>query len=581
MKRMPLDVTEASPLFSCPDWWEKIQRGETPIADIPVNEERAAKALAFFNRLRLPDVPGQPPLSEACGDWFRDVLVAFLASEDPATKERLVWELLCLVPKKSSKSTYSAALGITALYMEETPNGQMLLIGPSQNISARCFDQAQAMIRLDPDLSSIFHITDNLKSIKRRKTGTELQVKTFDTGIITGEIPLLTIIDELHELGKKPKAMKVMQQIRGGGITMTGGQVLMITTQSDERPAGIWRAELKKARKIRDGKAGPNPIMLPVLYEFPIEQQKDESFWRDQKNWPLVLPNLHKSINMARLVADYVNNGSDSKEAEQIWVSQHLNIEIGVGLNNDRWTGADFWLGATEENLSLDRLLSECEVITAGIDPGGQDDLLAFSLVGRVTGSEVWLSWSKLFADRIVLERRKSISSALEDFEKAGDLVIVDDLEGEAYGEIADICIRVRDAGLFPKEKKIGVDAAGGGANLAVDALERAGFDAAADLQAVSQGYKLNNIAGTVAVKLKGKTFRHAGQDIMAWCVENTRVYQRGNAQYPSKEESGAGKIDGVMSTFNAAELMSWHPEAAGGGINSYFAALGQEGAAA
>ena len=181
---MPLDATNP-PLFSCPDWWEKIQRGETPIADVPINEERAAKALAFFNRLRLPDVKGNPPLSEACGDWFRDVLVAFLASEDPETKERLVWELLCLVPKKSSKSTYSAALAITALYMEETPNGQMLLIGPSQNISARCFDQAQAMIRLDEDLDAIFHVTDNTKSIKRRKTGTELQVKTFDTGIIT------------------------------------------------------------------------------------------------------------------------------------------------------------------------------------------------------------------------------------------------------------------------------------------------------------------------------------------------------------------------------------------------------------
>ncbi|TRD21901.1 terminase large subunit [Palleronia caenipelagi] len=567
---MPLDATESLPLFACPDWWERIQRGEPPIADIPINEERAAKALAFFNRLRLPDVEGNPPLSEACGEWFRDIVVAFLASEDPETRERLVWELLCLVPKKSSKSTYSAALGITALYMEETPNGQMLLIGPSQNISARCFDQAQAMIRLDPDLDDIFHITDNLKSIKRRKTGTELQVKTFDTGIITGEIPLLTIIDELHELGKKPKAQKVMQQIRGGGITMNGGQVLFITTQSDERPAGIWRAELDKARKIRDGKAGPRPIMLPVLYEFPVELQKNEDYWRDQRNWPLVLPNLHKSISLARLVADYENNGATSKEAEQIWVSQHLNIEIGVGLHNDRWTGADFWQAASEPGLTLERMLTECEVITAGIDPGGQDDLLAFSLVGRITGTDRWLNWSKLWADRIVLERRKSIASILEDFEKAGDLTMVHDLEAEAYAEIAEICTRIRDLGLFPKTKKIGIDAAGGGANLAVDALEGADFDAGDDLQAISQGYKLNNIAGTVAVKLKGLSFRHAGQDIMAWCVENTRVYQRGNAQYPSKEESGAGKIDGLMSTLNASELMSWHPKAAGSGLDDF-----------
>ena len=30
--------------------------------------------------------------------------------------------------------------------------------------------------------------------------------------------------------------------------------------------------------------------------------------------------------------------------------------------------------------------------------------------------------------------------------------------------------------------------------------------------------------------------------------------------------ECGAGKIDGTMSTLNASELMSWHPEPAGRG---------------
>src|SRR5690606_7015863 len=226
----------------------------------------------------LPDVPGSQALAEACGDWFRDILCAFLASEDPVTKKRLVWELLCMVPKKNSKTTYVAGLGLTALFMEEAPNRQMLIVAPSQNISERCFDQAQGMIRLDSRLDAIFKVQDHLKCVSRRKTGTQLDVKSFDTSIVTGEIPILTIIDELHELGKKSKAAAVMQQIRGGGITMQGGQLLMITTQSDEQPAGVWKTELEKARKIRDGKGGSNPILLPVLYEFPAELQRDQAF---------------------------------------------------------------------------------------------------------------------------------------------------------------------------------------------------------------------------------------------------------------------------------------------------------------
>lgn len=56
-----------APRFSCPDWWHKIQAGETPMAAVPLNQARAAKALAFFNRLRLPDIAGNPPLSDLHG----------------------------------------------------------------------------------------------------------------------------------------------------------------------------------------------------------------------------------------------------------------------------------------------------------------------------------------------------------------------------------------------------------------------------------------------------------------------------------------------------------------------------------
>ena len=558
--------------FACPDWWDRLQRGEVPFPDIPLNEEKATKALAFFNRLRLPDVMGNPPLSEACGQWFKDVVVAFLASEDPVTKARLVWELLCLVPKKSSKSTYSAALGLTALYLCEVPNGQMLLIGPSQNIAQRCFDQAQGMIRLDPTLTKIFKITDNVKSISRIKTGTELQVKTFDTGIVTGEIPLLTIIDELHVLGTMSKAQAVLQQIRGGGITMTGGQVLFITTQSDKRPAGVWKSELAKARAIRDGLGGDNPVMLPVLYEFPEALQKDEGFWRDPKNWWLVLPNLGLSISEDRLLQDYRNNGSVSAEAEQIWLSQHLNIEIGVGKFDDRWTGSDFWERQADASLDLETILALSEVVTIGIDPGGQDDLLSMSVIGRHAVTKRWMHWQRSWADRKVLKIRKVIAAQLQDFEKEGDLRLVDDLEAEGYGEMADICARIRSAKLLPSEKGIGIDSAGKAANMASDALEAQGFDASVDLVGVPQGYKLNRVSGHVSIKLDGGSFVHCGQSIMAWFVENCTMVANGNAEYPSKKDSGKAKIDGFMSMMNAAELMSYHPQAANTDISPMLA---------
>lgn len=562
-----MPITEDLPRFSCLDWWERLEAGQTPMADVPLNSAKAGKALAFFNRLRLPDVPGTPRLAEACGDWFRDILCAFLASEDPDTKKRLVWELLCMVPKKNSKTTYVAALGLTALYLEEAPNRQMLLVAPSQNISERCFEQAQGMIRLDPKLASVFKVQDHLKCITRIKTGTKLDVKTFDTSIVTGEIPILTIIDELHELGKKNKAAAVMQQIRGGGITMQRGQVLMITTQSDESPAGIWRTELDKARSIRDGKGGASPIMLPVLYEFPVAKQLDQDFWRDRKNWQRILPNLGRSIDPQALADDYENNGKVTKEAEQIWASQHLNIEIGVGLSGDNWAGAPHWSTCIDESLAgLSDLLRRSEVCTIGIDWGGADDLAALYVIGREARTKRWLGWGRAWARQSVFEQRKSIAPRLRKFAEDGDLIISKNGDEQATSA-ASICRIVADSGLLPEVAGIGLDSAG--VALLLDALEGEKLEQP-QVQAVTQGWKLQTAISTVPLKLEDRRFLHGDQEIMAWSVGNAKQTLRGSNYVVTKEVSGAAKIDLLMALFNAAMLMFQNPEASKLNINDF-----------
>ena len=548
------------PRFACPDWWEKLKAGQTPMADVPVNPERAAKALAFFNRLRLPDVPGNPPLAEACGDWFRDILVAFLASEDPETRQRLVWELLCVVPKKNSKTTYVAGLGLTALFMEEAPNRQMLIVAPSQNISERCFNQAQGMIRLDQQLDAIFKVQDHLKCVTRRRTGTALDVKTFDTAIVTGEIPVLTIIDEVHELGKKAKASAVMQQIRGGGITMQGGQVLMITTQSDEQPAGIWKTELAKARAIRDGRGGTAPILLPVIYEFPPELQRDQEFWRDQENWRYVLPNLGRSISEARLVADYENNGKATIEAERIWLSQHLNIEIGVGFGTDGWIGAEYWESAADQTITLESMIETSDVIVFGLDGGGLDDLFGLCAVGRHKQTREWRCWFKAWAQQDVLERRKEIASRLHDFQADGDLVICETPTQDIL-EIADTIEKVRAAGLLPETGAVGLDPMG--ITALVDELDARGIGGD-QVVAVSQGFRLSGSIWGMERKLKDGTLWHCGSRMMDWVVGNAKVEQRGNAVLITKQAAGKAKIDPLMAAFNAVTLMSRNPDGVG-----------------
>lgn len=333
---MPLDAAPWD--LSCRDWEERIRQRARLCPDLPLFEEEARAAVEFFDSMTLPDVPGRPFLREACGDWFRDVVRAVFGSRDPATNVRLIREFFVLVGKGNSKTTYSAALILVALLMNVRPRAEFLFVGPTQAISDIAFDAAKGMVENDPDLLARFHVREHRKEIKDRVTGARVRVKTFDLKILTGPKPVGVLIDELHLLGKNPHTTKVLRQIRGGLEKNTEGFLLIITTQSDEAPAGAFKEELQIARAIRDGRLQGR--MLPLLYEFPLALAKDEEAWRKPDAWSMVMPNLGRSLQLQSLADDFRTENEKGKHAVQIWASQHLSIEIGVGLHSDSWAGA-------------------------------------------------------------------------------------------------------------------------------------------------------------------------------------------------------------------------------------------------
>src|SRR5690606_11669859 len=182
-----------------------------------------------------------------------------------------------------------------------------LFVGPTQAISDRAYEQAAGMIEESPDLRRRFRPRDHIKTIEDLANGTELKVKTFDLNILTGAILIFVLLDELHLLGRSQHTTKVLRQIRGGLDKTQEGQLLITTTQSDEIPAGAFKAELEHARNIRDGQYKGKIIrpMLPVLYEFPEDIATDEKKWQDPVNWPMVMPNLGRSVHLETLIPDW------------------------------------------------------------------------------------------------------------------------------------------------------------------------------------------------------------------------------------------------------------------------------------
>lgn len=564
-----------------PDWEERILAGRSLVPDLPLFKAEAERALRVFNRLRVPDLIGMPTMAEACGPWFLPIVATMFGSYDPETHRRMIQEYFLLIPKGNAKSSNGGALMVTALIMNRRPEGEFDLIAPTLKIAGIAFNQAKGTIKADPELDKLFQCRDHIRTIEHRTNGSKLQIKAADTDVVTGGKAVGTMIDETHVLASKNKAEDIFTEIRGALGKRPDGFLLQATTQSKAPPVGQFKAELERARSVRDGLI--DLPLLAILYEFPKRVIESEEWKTDRRLRPVVNPNLGRSLDEAFLVRELQQalDGDPGKLA--LFASQHFNIEIGLRMRSDRWSGVDHWEAAADPTIAdLDAMLDRCEVVVAGIDGGGEDDLLGLCVAGRERLTNRWLFWHHAWAWPDVLERRKEIASALRDFAVEGDVTICDEdsrldaaaidaaLEsGEEFAaplpqdmaELVAIIGRVKDRGLLPAEYAVAVDKVG--SPMLVDALASIGVT---DPQVYGQpqGYVLNPAIAVLPRMLKDGRALHGGRRLMAWCVSNAKVTYSGSALVMTKQAAGSMKIDPAIAMLNAFMALARGPEAAG-----------------
>ncbi|WP_380930836.1 terminase TerL endonuclease subunit [Sphingomonas arantia] len=531
----------------------------------------------MFKSLHIVDLPGKPTFGEACDQWVFDFVAAIFGAYDATIARRLIRKFLLLISKKNSKSTIAAGIMITALIRNWRFQAELLILAPTIEVAGNSFDPAAGMVRHDPELNALLQVVDHQRLIRHRTTEAELKIVAADKDVVGGTKAGFVLVDELWLFGKRAQAKAMLREATGGLSSAREGFVVYLTTHSDEEPRGVFKDQLDHFRGVRDGLID-DPTSLGVLYEYPPAMLERDAYL-EPANFYVTNPNMGRSVHVDWLESELAQELRGAGEGLQIFLAKHLNVEIGTRLSRDRWTGAEFWDGAIDRSITVADLIRRCEVIVAGIDGGGLDDLLGLCLIGREKGSRRWLVWCHAWAWSIVWKRRQDIVTKLNELVTEGSLTRCDmadeaviDLDREELDEeltedirgVVDILAQVRDAGLFPDKEAIGLDPVG--VSAIVDELATREF-ADEQLAAIQQGYKLSSAVKGSARKLAARTMRHDGSALMQWCVGNAKMEPRGTSAVAIVKSSPAAKIDPLAAMFNAVILMTRNPEATGGFI--------------
>ncbi|WP_312417771.1 terminase large subunit domain-containing protein [Comamonas sp.] len=520
----------------------------------PLFPEVAADAMDVFGALRMVDADGSPLMGEACLPWVNELVAVLFGSYDPERRRRLITNYFLMVSKKNGKSMIAAGVMLTALILNTRAAGEFIILAPTKEAADNAYKPIREMILADDELSARFHEQQHIKTVTDRLNNATLKVVAADSATVTGKKAIGVFIDELHEFGKSAKATSMLTEATGGITSRPEGFVFYCTTQSENPPAGVFLDKLNYARKVRDGKVVDRRF-LPVIYEFP-DHMLEAKAYEDLDNAYITNPNWNVSVD-AEVIAQKIQEAEEAGEhAVRDIRAKHLNVQVGMNMSAQRWTGADYWEQNGDKRVTLDHIIASSEVITIGIDGGGLDDLLGLGVEGREAGKESCLLWNKAWVHPIGIERRKSEASKYHGFVSDGDLVIVERPRQDVE-ELAALCKKVYDAGLLAK---IGLDP---------ERTHKVVFKALIDagipedlIIGISQGWKLTGAIAVAELALKDGQLTHADSPMMAWSVGNAKVVPSGNAVLITKQASGTAKIDPLMASLNAITLMATNPEA-------------------
>jgi phage terminase large subunit-like protein len=437
-------------------------------------------------------------------------------------------EIFAEIPRKNSKSTMGAIVGLFMGFADDEPGAEVFAGATSMEQALAVFKPAWLMVKNNPEFQEHFGLDlggtpSNPGPIVQLSSGSRFAPIIGKPG--DGDSPHCAIVDEYHE-----HVTPVMYDAMKTGMGSRTQPMRVVITTAGVDTSGPCYDKHIEAEKILNGTLENDDTFAVMFAADPDED------WQDFNVWKRANPNYGVSVFEDYLRGQH-RDALQSPSQQNINRTKHLNQWMSAGA---AWMNMATWEECKDESLELSQFVGKrCWL---GADLASKIDIASLAYIFEAPWGFAFFCKHYLPEDTIELPENAHYRKWRDD--PRGWLTQTDG----ARTDLKLIEDEIRDASRMFAVQSLAFDQKESN-YLITNVQEWASFDCIDVPQAPAH---ISEPMKEMEAQIYAKTLRHQGDPILTWMMGNVikKAGRTGGpikSYYPTKQNAKM-KIDGVVA---------------------------------
>lgn len=525
-------VSRGIPLPDCPPRWKTPEPRTVKGARFdPDRVDRVITSMRHLKHTKGSQFAGRPLVPDP---WQVAYVIApvfgWVRQVDSGHWARIISNLYVDIPRRNGKTTLSGGLAMYLTCADGEDGAEVYALAAGKDQARKTFDPIKAIAEKSPSVGP--NVKCLADKIVHKRSGSFFQVVSSVADLMHGANVHGAVIDELH-VHKKPDLVETVETGTGSRLQPL---VVIITTADDGRMDTVYARKRKYVEQLARRIIRDESTYGVVWCADPKDDPFAESTWRKANPGYGISPTkeyLERAARKAR------NSPAD--------LASFLRLHLGLRTKQaEKYIEMQVW-DRPKNAIFVDEGALGRRPAYGGLDLASTSDLTAlawtFPAPDGVSFDTIWRFWTPEENVRRLDERTAGLATVW----------VRDGWLRTTPGEVTDYAFVRRDINADREAFDVRelVYDRWNSSQLVINLRDE---DTAPMVQ-MGQGYvSMSPPTKELLRLLKEGRYRHGGNPIARWCVDNLAVAMdpAGNVK-PDKEKSG-DKIDGVVAAVMALD---------------------------